>query len=420
MGKLFFVALLALVLGVGIVALIETEPGYLLVAYGGYTVETSFWVGIVLIAVAVLVLYALVRFLHRLFTSPRSLLNWASGRRNDQSARLTNRGLVNYIEGNWSSARRQLLRGAKHSKMPLMNHLIAARASYRLEDHAAMRDQLAAAAISNDEASIAVDLTQAELQLQGEQYEQALATLVSARKHASRNPYVLHLLCRAHEGLGDAQAVLGLLPELRKHRLRPDREIDDLEEKAYGALLDEATETGDTARLQALWKKAPARLHNESSAQLRYLEALVACGATDQVEKTIVKTLKKRWDPQLVRLYGRIPRESANKPLARAEGWLKQRADDPDLLLCLGRLALQERLWQQAREYMERSHKLRPSEEACLELGRLLAAAGEHAAASQAFFASTQLRGDKLPELPQPDDLVPGNHRLEDKDKDKD
>ncbi|MDP5070378.1 MAG: hypothetical protein NWQ45_05715, partial [Congregibacter sp.] len=68
MAGLFLIALLALVAGVGVVALIETEPGYLLIAYGGYTVETSFWVGILLIATAVLLLYVSLRFLHRLIT----------------------------------------------------------------------------------------------------------------------------------------------------------------------------------------------------------------------------------------------------------------------------------------------------------------------------------------------------------------
>lgn len=413
MGGLFLVALLALVAGVGVVALIETEPGYLLIAYGGYTVETSFWVGIVAIAVIVLTLYALVRFLHRLFTSPASILNWASERRLRQSSRLTSRGLVNFIEGNWARARRQLLRGAKYSEAPLLNHLIAARASYRLQEPEAMRQHLAAAANSDLEAGIAVDLTQAEMQLHAKQYEEALATLVRASKNAGRHPYVLHLLCRAHEGLGDAEAIVALLPELRKHRVRSAAEVDALEARVNRVLLREAAEAGDVAVLQAQWKKMPARLREEPGAQLRYLEALAACGETAQVEKTIVRDLKKRWDADLIHLYGRIPRESAQKPMTIAEGWLKQRPDDPDVLLCLGRLAMQERLWQKARDYLERSHKLRPSEEACLELGRLLAAAGEHAAAAAAFYTGAQLRGDPLPELPQPDDVVPGNFRLE-------
>lgn len=413
MGRLFFVALLALVAGVGIVALIETEPGYLLIAYGGYTVESSFWVGILAIGATVLLLYALVRFLHRLFTSPRSVLNWASERRLRQSNRLTSRGLVSFIEGNWSRSRKQLERGARYSEAPLLNHLMAARASYRLQDPEAMRQHLASAAISDDEAIIAVDLTQAEIQLHAGKYDEALNTLVRASKNAGKHPYVLHLLCRAHEGLGDAEAVLALLPELRRHQVRTAQEVDALEEQVHRVLLTQASDNEDTELLQARWKKLPNRMREEPSTHLAYLQALVDCGQGALVEKTIVKAMKKGWDDKLVRLYGRIPRESAHKPMGIAEGWLKQRPDDPEVLLCLGRLAMQERLWQKARDYLERSHKLQPTEEVCLELGRLLAAAGEHAAAAAAFYTGVQLRGDPLPELPQPDDVVPGHHRLE-------
>ncbi|MEO0437937.1 MAG: heme biosynthesis HemY N-terminal domain-containing protein, partial [Pseudomonadota bacterium] len=105
MGGIFLIALIALLGGVGIVALIETEPGYLLIAYGGYTVETSFWVGITLITGVVFGLYLLLRLLARLISSPSSVLSWAGERRVHQSARLTSRGLINFVEGNWSKAR---------------------------------------------------------------------------------------------------------------------------------------------------------------------------------------------------------------------------------------------------------------------------------------------------------------------------
>ena len=41
MRKLFVLILIALLLGVGIVAVIETDPGYVLLSYGNYTLETS-------------------------------------------------------------------------------------------------------------------------------------------------------------------------------------------------------------------------------------------------------------------------------------------------------------------------------------------------------------------------------------------
>ncbi len=413
MGSLFVIALLALLAGVGIVALIETEPGYLLIAYGGYTVETSFWVGIVLIATVVLLLYAALRFLARLISSPGQILNWAGERRLRQSARLTSRGLINFVEGNWARARKQLLRGARYGESPLLNYLLAARASYRLQEPDAMRRYLAQAAESDLDAGVAVDLTQAELQLHAKQYEQALATLQRARQSAAKNPQVLHLLCRAYDGLGDIEAMEELLPALRKHRIAGPLELDDLEARVHHDLLEKAAVTGDGARLQALWKRYPPRLRDQTAVQMHYLEALLACDETALVEKEVVKRLKKSWQPELLALYGRIPRKEAQKQLTLAEGWLKQHPEDPELLLCLGRLAMAERLWGKARDYLEHSYAAKASEEACLELGRLLTAVGDHAAAAAAFRSGAALRGEPLPELPQPDDVIPETHRLE-------
>ena len=413
MGSIFVIALLALLAGVGIVALIETEPGYLLIAYGGYTVETSFWVGILLIAAVVLALYTGLRFLHRVLTSPRGVINWAGARRLRQSARLTTRGLISFTEGNWARSRKQLLRGARYSESPLLNYLVAARSSQRLQEPEAMGRYLAQAAESDPDARIAVALTQAELQLQAKQYEKALASLERAQDNAGKHPYVLDLLYRAHDGLGDIEAMAALVPELRRHRVAGPIEVDDLEERVYADLLEKAAARGEAEELKQLWKRYPARLKHSGDVQLKYLEALLGCDESAAVEKELVRRLKKRWQPALVDLYGRVPRTSATKPLAIAEGWLKQHADDPALLLCLGRLAMIEREWSKARDYLERSHAQRPSEEVCLELGRLLAAVGEHAAAAAVFRVGAELRAQPLPDLPQPDDVVPESRRLE-------
>ena len=197
MRKMLLLALLALFAGIGVVALIETDPGYVLVSYGNYTLESSLWVGLVLLALFTGLVYLLLRLLRRLLSSNRSLMNWLGGRRAQVSQRLTSRGLINVIEGNWTRARRQLLRGAVNNDAPLLNYLMAARASYELGEPDKMREYLGLAEASDSEAGIAVELTQAEMKLGSGQYEQALATLVRARRNAGRHPHVLDLLCQA-------------------------------------------------------------------------------------------------------------------------------------------------------------------------------------------------------------------------------
>ena len=86
---------------------------------------------------------------------------------------------------------------------------MAARASYELGEPDKMREYLGLAEASDSEAGIAVELTQAELKLRGGQYEQALATLVRARRNAGRHPEVLRLLAAAYRGLRDWDSLAG-------------------------------------------------------------------------------------------------------------------------------------------------------------------------------------------------------------------
>ena len=64
MRKLFAIALVTLLLGAGIVGIIETDPGYVLVAYGNYTLEASLWVGLLLLLLLVVALFIVLRLVY--------------------------------------------------------------------------------------------------------------------------------------------------------------------------------------------------------------------------------------------------------------------------------------------------------------------------------------------------------------------
>lgn len=416
MRGVFVIALFALLLGVGIVALIESEPGYLLIAFGGYTVESSLWVGLLLIAVLVLVLYGIVSTLARLLASPGTLRFWAGTRQRRQAARLTNRGLINYIEGDWNKSRRQLQRGAKHSASPVFNHLMAARASFQLDDPARMREDLEAALRADSQSATAVDLTQAELALQAGKFERALTCLERVAQRSS-SPQVSRLRCKALLGLGDWEGVAELLPLLRRQGALPDKELARLEREAHLQLLEGAAlDLGDdrASALALAWRRLPPALQRDDAMLRRYVELLERVGAGEAAAKVIRKTLKKRWDPELVNRYGRLALDRPGRQLAQAESWLGKHGDDPQLLLCLGRLAARQQDWQRARQCFEGSIQREPSEEACAELGRLLLASGETALAAQYFSTGITLQGEALPELPLPDvaGVVPEDRRI--------
>jgi HemY protein len=414
MRKLFVLMLIALLLGVGIVALIETDPGYVLLAYGNYTLETSLWVGTLLLVVFTLLVYALVRLVRKLLSGQNSLVSWMGSRKARQSSRLTTRGLINFIEGNWSKARRQLLRGARNNETPLLNYLMAARASYALNEADKMREYLGAAEASESQAGVAVELTQAELKLDAGQYEQALATLVRARRNAGRHPHVLDLMRKAYEGLEDWSHLAELLPELKKYKLLPEDELLALDRKVHTKLLFEGLSEGAeaSAELHQRWKRLPGDLKNDPELLNFYVNMLIEQGDHGSAEKVTLRALKQNWDSGLVRLYGLVEGANAARQLSQAEAWLTNHNRDPMLMLTLGRLSSRNKLWGKARDYFDSCYKLQRSPEVCAELGRLLASLGENRSSAAYFQEGLLAHETGLPDLPKPVQAISRSHQL--------
>ncbi|MCE6982513.1 heme biosynthesis protein HemY, partial [Pseudomonas frederiksbergensis] len=108
-------------------------------------------------------------------------------------------------------------------------------------------------------------------------------------------------------------------------------------------------------------------------------------GAESEAEQALRTALKRQYESHLARLYGLVRGGDLARQLQTAEGWLKEHPDDPSLLLTLGRLSLQNRLWGKARDYLESSLRVQRNPEACAELARLLASLGDAERSNQLF-----------------------------------
>jgi len=411
MRKLFVFALVALLVGVGIVAVIETDPGYVLLAYRNYTAEASLWVGLILLLLLVLALYLLVQLTYWIVGGRRSVAAWLGARKLRNAQRHTSRGLISFTEGNWLAARRQLLRGAQHNEAPLVDYLLAARASAQLQDKAKVDEYLHAAGEAEPGAATALEFARAELHLQAGEYQQAVAALNLAASNVNRHPYVLVLLRKAYQGLQDWDKLLDLLPQLQKHKLLSNEDFEQQLREVHRNRLGQ----GDTnlAQLQANWQKLPKQLQRDATVVEKYVGNLLRLGEQDAAEDALLYALKQEWSVALVRQYGYVHSVNATRQLARAESWLTGHPNEPQLLLCLGRLAAREKLWGKARDYFESSYRLERSPEICAELGRLLMALGQPQVAA-AYFSEGLLsrEGTTLPTLPMPEKAVPDNHLL--------
>ena len=358
--------------GAGIGVVLSQDSGYVLLSFGNYTVEMSLALLLLLIALLFGLLYFAIRVLARTLHLPQDVRDWKQRRGSVLAQQAMTRGLLEMSEGNWHSAERRLVRFADRSEVPLLNYLAAARAAQLQGAHDRRDGYIRLAHDAMPSADVAVSLTQAELQLADHQLEQALATLRHLRSVAPKHNYVLRLLRRLYEQLGDWEHLRELLPELRRRKVDDEHDLQRLEIRTHRALLEQAFLAQDEHRLGMAWADVPRALRGNSQLLGDYAGYLQELGQDQAAERLLRDALKKQWDTGLVETYGLLDIAEPGKHLSAMERFLSDHPDDPTLLLTLGRLSLRAQLWGKARGYLEACIGRNGPPQAYRELGQLL------------------------------------------------
>jgi HemY protein len=397
--KFLFAAFAALAIGVGATLFVKQDIGYVLIGYGEWTVEGSLALFTLLGVILFLLLHLVLRVISRLWQMPERVAEWRRKQRIQRAQRSLTRGLVEMAEGRWKVAERHLTRYAGQSETPLLNYLAAARAAQLQGEHGRRDDYLHLAHESMPSADVAVGLTQAELQLAHQQYEQALASLMHVRSLSPKHNYVLMLLKRLYLNLGEWKRLEEILPDLRRRKVISDKELQAIEGQVVRERLKQ--ESGSVDSLVRYWQTIPKEMRQDQSLLIDYCRMMLKVDAGPRVEPLIASTLNRSWNGELAMLYGQIELNDPSHQLAVAEGWLKQHPEDPALLLTLARLALKNKLWGKARSYLEANIAIAPSPESYQQLGLLLERLGESDKAAHCFRAGLGLA------FPEPERALP-------------
>jgi HemY protein len=373
------------------------DPGSVSIVFRGQLIEMSVPVFASLAIALVLLLW----LLHKIIMAPRRLGEAAGRYRSARSGQKLTKGLIAVAEGNLARGERLLGRAASTSDSPLFNYLQAARAAH-LQGKDDRRDEwLRMAYQEAPEAANAVLLTQAEFQLDRGQNEQALATLRRVEEDTPDHAQAIALMARLYYRLGDWDALGKLLPRLRKNAQVPAARLDEWTIQVHKVALQKAA---DADVLNEAWAAVPKKLRNKTALREDYFEGLMRVGLHDRAEKELTAFLKSDWQAPLVRLFGLVEATDTTKQLKKAENWLSNRGEDPDLLLAAARLCLRNELWGKARSYLETVISLRPTPEAYREYGALLGRLGEADAAADAYREGLgMIAAPDLPAIPHLD-----------------
>ncbi|HET9048942.1 MAG TPA: heme biosynthesis HemY N-terminal domain-containing protein [Chiayiivirga sp.] len=367
------IGLLALaLLGAWLWHWVARDPGYVLVALNGYSIETTLVVAVaawLVLWIALWLLLLVVRF----------PLRYLDQRRKHQSRECLAGGLVALHEGRWRRAEKLLRRAAREPQHRFPALLGAARAAQQRGDDGNAESLLAEAASEHDPLSVAL-LRARQHQRRGEFAE--VTALFDAEPVAALPPRALEIYLHALTETGRAREAVALLPALRSSQVLEGAALEAREAQIIALALQQSI---DDETLGALWSPLSRRQKAHARIVAAYARRALDCGETSRAVEAVEKSLRTHWSPELIAVYSLLPRGGKRSPLKMAETWLTEHPNDVDLLIALGRLCRNEQLWGKAEDYINRALALGAKAPAWEELGHIHAAQHQDARAREAY-----------------------------------
>ena len=365
MKKLLF-AFLLLLFAVWLGFLIHRDPGYVLITYRSWSIEASLWVGLLILLIAFIIFYIVIRLFRHTAQLSVSFQLWNKERRERKAGELTNQAFNALIEMEWQSAENLFSKSAKNSTCCVINYSAAAYAAQQLQALDRRNKYLTKLAKQVPSANKAAKLMESYFYIQSDQWKDALTLLHQLRKKYPQDHAVMHFLVKALEGIGDWQSLKKLLPAFKKMITHANYKA--LASRIYTKLLKKAIHP---EWLDEAWEEIPKPQRTNTQIALAYVIKAMELRRDNKAVSVIEEALKKNWDAMLVDYYGKLKSDYTNKQINHAESWLKKYPDEPKLLICLGRLCLREKRWDKAREHLDKALNIAAYPEVYCELGRL-------------------------------------------------
>ncbi len=372
MKRLIFVLFSAAVIAAGFAMYFKNDPGSIQVSFDKYQYETSLLIlglgilGIIFAGMLLSYAFKLLKKFTALFGKKRSK------RLAEKARHSLEQGLIDLSEGRFAKAEKILLQKIGHNENALLTYLAAARAAQYQGAHDRRDDYLRRAHKSSPDADIAIGLTQAELQMEHNQFEQALATLNRLNELSPQHAYVLKLLAKTHCKLSDWDSLRELLPQVHKTSAMSDAKYLSLEIETWCGLISDHARPGDADTLTKLWNEVPRNIRAIPEVIEHYATELVSIKATGEAERVLRNYLSNNWQESTIILYSGLDVMTNEEQINVAEGWLQEHQHNEYLLLALGKMCINKSLWGKAESYLEASLSVHPMPVTYLTLAQLL------------------------------------------------
>ncbi len=357
--KALAVILIALTVAVLAGHYVAEDPGFIVIGYGGKVIRTTFAFFALVLVLGIVVLIATLNFLRNLRELRERYQQWVIERRRQRAHSSLTDGLLAMAAGDFAQAERQFTRGLDDDSQPEVHYLAAAEAAQALKAPGRRDNYLSLAQELNPAIRTPLDIKRAEWLLGNGQLTEARPLIERLKAAEVGNPQVLKLQMDLYQQSHDHEALLALIPDIRRDHVLSHDDAIALERRSAVAIL--AGERTDVEALTRRWRGFSKHLRASPEVLGAYVRGLCRFGADDEAEKLTRKQLEKAWDSSLAALYGEIECDPPARQLRKLEAWSMTRGDDPGLRLARARQSIRAGHWAQALSQLEDLMRAQPS-----------------------------------------------------------
>ena len=341
MIKKLLIFALVLVAGLSVAELARQDPGYLLINYKDWIIETSLivvFIAGILLASLMYIVYLIARPVNRV---TNKFLGIADENTKLKKADQTfHRGLLSLSDGDWKNAESLLGKAASKSSFTVVAFLGAARAAYELGKNSLCEKYLSKAMAfdkkNNHRERQHILLFKGQIALGESRFEDCLEMLQSLNTQQHGSTY-LKLKIRALVELKKWHQVFALLNEARESGVLGDNELVKIESASLAAVI----ENQPLETVNNYWKQIPSKRQNISDIASVYFSALLKNKAHNHAEALAKKQIQKGTDLEWAQLYAQLPNIEAQTKLNYLQKYLGHHSKEKRVKKTLDELELQ-------------------------------------------------------------------------------
>ncbi|CAB0151530.1 hypothetical protein PSI9734_01918 [Pseudidiomarina piscicola] len=377
--KYAWIIVILLIAGLFIGPLWEGNTGYMLIAVGNYTIETSLVAAVIMLVITVILIRVLLAFVMRIVRGTSWGIKWFGQRRTSKAQAALTEGATALVNGDSHAASNAFNRSwqLRHDGTVA---LFASYAAARNDDYNQAREWLQQAP-KPTELSLAGTLF--SLQQDPDLAANRIDELQQLRRQYPRHPQLARLALSAYQSLHRWDDVIACLADCERLQLLNSTELTEFTEQAYRESFLASGREGK-ASLATQWRNLARDKRRNAPIRRAYIAVLKVYQQLDAADKVAARGLK-RGTLELAHLLEKQLLVAGPELRDYLQGQLKKHPEDGLLLQAMGQVALVTKEWALAERALRRAAELVPSRRVWLDLAHVYAAQGNSQAALEAY-----------------------------------